>query len=598
MTVSLFIYFQPDQIPQDEQVLVSKYIGAPLCIDGHKCDLRVYVLVASFDPLVIYLYEEGLVRLATVKYDLNFDNLWNPCMHLCNYSINKYHTDYIKSSDAQDEDVGHKWTLSALLRHLKSQGCNTHMLMKNIEDLIIKSIFACAQSIISACRMFVPSSNNCFELYGFDILIDDTLKPWLLEVNLSPSMGVDSPLDAKVKSCLITDLLTCVGIPALSPAMRAHYDSKWTKFKNLSSLRRTSSAEPTGSSESTKRYGLSAGSNFVKTQLTLEEKRIVRNVRLQNNRRGRFVRIFPTPDSMSRYGSFLDTTTGIPISTPVLQGQSYHSILLQHNYNQMLFHQLYGQSSKKQEATEDNLFEERMTQYERTLEAVMPILFESKNIEPKCEEKRKHLRKQMIKLIDSGSELTQLQSRQIFGLYLEAVLRRLSQDPNESHENFILKFLNRVGGSVKAPIFFRSPQNTKVVSKARSAMIAKLLGDFLEQYNRDTEAYVNAFDNIGILPSELYQEFVMQAQEPDLEEVLALNTSLTGNMLFLYNRCGLSVPSAPPIPSGIHGFLKALPLMVMGGSGSRDFNKCDSYYKLNVEKESTQFQAKKDFGKK
>ncbi|XP_046804788.1 tubulin polyglutamylase TTLL5 isoform X3 [Lucilia cuprina] len=594
----IFIVNSPDQIPQDEQVLVSKYVADPLCIDGHKCDLRVYVLVTSFDPLIIYLYEEGLVRLATVKYDLNADNLWNPCMHLCNYSINKYHTDYIKSRDAHEEDVGHKWTLSALLRHLKSQACDTNLLMANIEDLIIKSILSCAQSIISACRMFVPNGNNCFELYGFDILIDNTLKPWLLEVNLSPSMGVDSPLDAKVKSSLITDLLTCVGIPAFSPAMRAHYDSKWSRFRNVTSFRRTSSAEPAACSGTSKRTIASVGGIIAGKQLTLEEQRIIRNARLQNARRGGFVRIFPTHDSMIRYGNFLDATTGIPMSTPILQGQNFHTMLLQHNYNQMLFHHLYTKQYKNDECKYANSFEERISQYERALENGTPILFQPKRVEPKCEEEGQRLRKQILKLIDNGSELTQLQARQTFGLYLEAILRRLTQDSKDCHEKIILKFLNRIGGSVKAPVFFRNPQNIRVVSKARSAMVAKLLGDFLEQYNRDTEAYVDAFDHIGMIPSDIFDEFLTQAQEADLEAVLALNTSLTGSMTYLYNRCGTSVPSTPPIPSGVHGFLKALPSMVVCGSGARDFNKSDTYYRSNVEKESLHFRNKKDSGKK
>ena len=57
-------------------------------------------------------------------------------------------------------------------------------------------------------------------MFGFDILIDDTLKPWLLEVNLTPSLGCDSPLDVRVKSALIADLLTLVGIPAVDPILR------------------------------------------------------------------------------------------------------------------------------------------------------------------------------------------------------------------------------------------------------------------------------------------------------------------------------------------------------------------------------------------
>ncbi|XP_068154316.1 tubulin polyglutamylase TTLL5-like isoform X2 [Drosophila tropicalis] len=567
----IFIVNSPDQIPQDEQVLVSKYIVDPLCIDGHKCDLRVYVLVTSFDPLIVYLYEEGIVRLATVRYDRDADNLWNPCMHLCNYSINKYHSDYIRSSDAQDEDVGHKWTLSALLRHLKLQGCDTHLLMLNIEDLIIKAVLACAQTIISACRMFVPSSNNCFELYGFDILIDNALKPWLLEVNLSPSMGVDSPLDTKVKACLIADLLTCVGIPAYSPEMRSHLDSKWTRFRSTSCQRRTDSTDSNASKKS-KKKGANSSAN-----LTMEEQRILRNARLQYSRRGGFVRIFPTDDTMQRYGNFLDSANGIPISTPNVQGQTFQTLVMQHNYNQMLHSNLYCQDPRC--TKEDNFQENRVKQYERALETDAEIPFVKKVIVPKCEEEGRKLRKQLLIKISNGSELTQFQARQTFSLYLESVLRRLTQEPKDSHEKIILKFLNKFGGAVKPPVLFRNAQTIKVISKARSAMVAKLLGDFLELYKRDTEAYVDSFDHFGMIPSSSYNEFLIHAQESDLEAVLTLHTNVTGIMPFLYNRCGLSVPPTPPIPCGLHGFLRALPAMVSSSGMPREISKYDGYFK-------------------
>lgn len=58
------------------------------------------------------------------------------------------------------------------------------------------------------------------ELYGFDILIDSELKPWLLEVNLSPSLGCDTPLDTRIKSALLVDLLTLIGLPAVDPVVR------------------------------------------------------------------------------------------------------------------------------------------------------------------------------------------------------------------------------------------------------------------------------------------------------------------------------------------------------------------------------------------
>lgn len=67
-----------------------------------------------------------------------------------------------QSEDPEAEDVGHKWTLSALLRHLKSLGLDTALLMQRIEEVVIKSLLATAPSIVAACKLFVPSFVNCF----------------------------------------------------------------------------------------------------------------------------------------------------------------------------------------------------------------------------------------------------------------------------------------------------------------------------------------------------------------------------------------------------------------------------------------------------
>lgn len=58
-----------------------------MLIDGRKFDLRLYVVVTSMEPLRVYLFEEGLVRLSTKRFTLK--NLRSRFAHLTNYSINK-----------------------------------------------------------------------------------------------------------------------------------------------------------------------------------------------------------------------------------------------------------------------------------------------------------------------------------------------------------------------------------------------------------------------------------------------------------------------------------------------------------------------------
>jgi hypothetical protein len=69
--------------------VVQKYLKNPALIDGHKFDFRIYVLVTSVvEPLTVFLYKDGLVRLASEKYNIG-KNSTDPYMHLTNYSLNK-----------------------------------------------------------------------------------------------------------------------------------------------------------------------------------------------------------------------------------------------------------------------------------------------------------------------------------------------------------------------------------------------------------------------------------------------------------------------------------------------------------------------------
>lgn len=57
-----------DKIPSQDHLIVQEYIEKPFLMEGYKFDLRIYILVTSCDPLKIFLYHDGLVRMGTEKY--------------------------------------------------------------------------------------------------------------------------------------------------------------------------------------------------------------------------------------------------------------------------------------------------------------------------------------------------------------------------------------------------------------------------------------------------------------------------------------------------------------------------------------------------
>ena len=83
----------------DELSVISRYVTNPLLINGHKFDLRIYVCVTSYEPLRIYMYDEGLARFASETYTSKI-NKNNRYMHLTNYSINKKNDHYVQNEKA------------------------------------------------------------------------------------------------------------------------------------------------------------------------------------------------------------------------------------------------------------------------------------------------------------------------------------------------------------------------------------------------------------------------------------------------------------------------------------------------------------------
>eukprot|EP00826_Nyctotherus_ovalis_P008511 TRINITY_DN12208_c0_g1_i24.p1 TRINITY_DN12208_c0_g1~~TRINITY_DN12208_c0_g1_i24.p1 ORF type:complete len:607 (-),score=118.33 TRINITY_DN12208_c0_g1_i24:117-1937(-) len=231
-------------IQADAHCIVQRYIKNPLLIDGLKFDLRIYILVYGCDPYRIYMYKEGLARLATELYSVpKPSNIKNEFIHLTNYAINKDNEDYEYNTDSERADTGHKRSLKFVWSYIEEIGGDAEKVKREIKKCIVKT-FCAVQPILGhvyrACQPTDVKNDKCFEILGFDILLDRKMRPWLLEVNHAPSFNADTPFDYKVKAGLLEDTFKLLH---MDPNKRLKYNKKKNTISQTKYMKGT--AKPT-----------------------------------------------------------------------------------------------------------------------------------------------------------------------------------------------------------------------------------------------------------------------------------------------------------------------------------------------------------------
>jgi hypothetical protein len=102
---------------------------------------------------------------------------------------------------------------------------NVELVWKRIKNTIVKTVISVQPALSKFPKPWFPTDTNnslkncgsqCFEILGFDILLDSKLKPWVLEVNHSPSFACDSILDKDIKLGVIKGALDLLNLNANS----------------------------------------------------------------------------------------------------------------------------------------------------------------------------------------------------------------------------------------------------------------------------------------------------------------------------------------------------------------------------------------------
>lgn len=177
--------------PVNELAVAQEYIDSYL-IDDTKFDLRVYALISSVSPLQIYVYRDGIARFCSEKNSKEsiFSEITNTAINRNNSNVT------LESITRTIRDVFHS---------IKMNGVDTNLIWAKIDNAIILTILSVLNFIKTDvnAKCHPNGYNRCFQILGFDFIIDKNLNPLILEVNYRPSLQVDVDAERRLKTRML-----------------------------------------------------------------------------------------------------------------------------------------------------------------------------------------------------------------------------------------------------------------------------------------------------------------------------------------------------------------------------------------------------------
>jgi hypothetical protein len=194
--------------------IVQKYIESPLLISSRKFDIRVWVLVTS--PLKCFIYEQGYIRTSSNQFSLEDSSLTDVFIHLTNNAVQKESKEYSKF------EKGNQMSFHDFESFFQDvPGFDFGRILKEIKEQLKVCLQSCLKKINPNGR------TGCFEIFGFDFIVDSAFKPWLIECNTNPCIELSSPLLEKLIPEMLKEALslTVPGFPVCS-------SKKWLELLN------------------------------------------------------------------------------------------------------------------------------------------------------------------------------------------------------------------------------------------------------------------------------------------------------------------------------------------------------------------------------
>ena len=177
-----------------EYIMIQKYLEKPLLYQGRKFDIRIWVMFITNRHNEVYIFKEGHLKATSLKYNPDSKDLF---VHLTNYSVQKHNIYFSKI------EIGNEIPFYEFQKELdrKNSGKN---FIKDIYPKIVRIIRLTGGAAVQG-KMNYFNAKNCFEIFGYDFILDENYKPYLLEINSNPGLEISSPLISQLLPRMIDD---------------------------------------------------------------------------------------------------------------------------------------------------------------------------------------------------------------------------------------------------------------------------------------------------------------------------------------------------------------------------------------------------------